>query len=142
MKVSDILHEKGSAVFTVTREDKVSKAVDILGENNIGVVVVLGDVNEVCGILSERDIVRRLRESGASALDGTIGACMTPDPFTSDLEATIDELMGVMTQKRIRHMPVVDAGKLVGLVSIGDLVKRKIEQATREAEAMREYIAS
>jgi CBS domain-containing protein len=103
---------------------------------------VLGDVNEVCGILSERDIVRRLRESGASALDGTIGACMTPDPFTSDLEATIDELMGVMTQKRIRHMPVVDAGKLVGLVSIGDLVKRKIEQATREAEAMREYIAS
>jgi len=142
MKVSDILHEKGSAVHTVTRGDTVGKAVDILGENNIGVVVVLGDVNEVCGILSERDIVRRMRESGASALEGTIGKCMTPDPFTSDLEATVDELMGVMTQKRIRHMPVVDGGKLVGLVSIGDLVKRKIEQAEQEAAAMRDYIAS
>ncbi len=67
---------------------------------------------------------------------------MTPDPFTSDLEATVDELMGVMSQKRIRHMPVVDGGKLVGLVSIGDLVKRKIEQAERDAAAMRDYIAS
>lgn len=142
MKVSEILNEKGNAVFTVTRSDTVSKAVDILGENNIGVVVVMGDVGEVCGILSERDIVRRMRESGASALEGSIGKCMTPDPFTSDLDATVDQLMGVMTQKRIRHMPVVDAGKLVGLISIGDLVKRKIEQAEKEAEAMREYISS
>ena len=142
MKVSEILNEKGNAVFTVTRSDTVSKAVDILGENNIGVVVVMGDVGEVCGILSERDIVRRMRESGASALQGSIGKCMTPDPFTSDLDATVDQLMGVMTQKRIRHMPVVDAGKLVGLISIGDLVKRKIEQAEKEAEAMREYISS
>ncbi|GLQ16435.1 CBS domain-containing protein [Maritalea porphyrae] len=142
MKVSDILHEKGSNVLTVVRSDSVSKAVDILGEHNVGVVVVLGDVGEVCGILSERDIVRRLRESGSSALEGSIGKCMTPDPFTSDLDATVDELMGVMSQKRIRHMPVVDGGKLVGLVSIGDLVKRKIEQAEREAAAMRDYIAS
>ncbi len=142
MKVSEILNEKGNAVFTVTRSDTVSKAVDILGENNIGVVVVMGDVGEVCGILSERDIVRRMRESGASALQDSIGKCMTPDPFTSDLDATVDQLMGVMTQKRIRHMPVVDAGKLVGLISIGDLVKRKIEQAEKEAEAMREYISS
>jgi len=142
MKISDILHEKGANVYTVTRTDTVSKAVDILGEHNIGVVVVTGDVGEVCGILSERDIVRRMRESGASALEGSIGKCMTPDPFTCDLEATVDELMGVMSQKRIRHMPVVDGGKLVGMISIGDLVKRKIEQAEREAEAMREYIAS
>jgi len=142
MKIGDILHEKGSNVLTVTRSDTVSKAVDILGEHNIGVVVVIGDVGEVCGILSERDIVRRMRESGAPALEGTIGKCMTPDPFTSTLDATVDELMGVMSQKRIRHMPVVDGGKLVGMISIGDLVKRKIEQAEREAAAMREYIAS
>jgi len=133
MKVSDILHEKGGTVFTVTRADTVSKAVDILGEHNIGVVVVTGDVGEVCGVLSERDIVRRMRESGASALEGAVGKCMTPDPFTCDLEATVDELMGIMTEKHIRHMPVVDAGKLVGMISIGDLVKRKIEQAEREA---------
>ncbi len=142
MKVSDILHEKGSSVLTITPSEKVAKAVDILGEHNVGVVVVIGDVGEVCGILSERDIVRRLRESGPSALDGSIGSCMTPDPITSDLEATVDQLMSVMSQKRIRHMPVVDGGKLIGLVSIGDLVKRKIEQAERDAEAMREYIAS
>ncbi len=142
MKVSDILHAKGSNVFTVTRSDTVAKAVDILGEHNIGVVLVLGDVGELCGILSERDIVRRLRESGASALEGAVGKCMTPDPFTCDMEATVDELMGIMSQKRIRHMPVVDGGKLVGMISIGDLVKRKIEQAEREAAAMREYIAS
>ena len=142
MKVSDILNEKGNAVFTVERSDTIAKAIDILGEHNIGVVMVLDDAGGVCGILSERDIVRRMRESGASALDGLISRCMTPDPIVSDLDATIDQLMGVMTQKRIRHMPVVESQKLVGLVSIGDLVKRKIEQAEREAEAMREYISS
>lgn len=142
MRISDILEEKGSQVFTLSEAATVSQAVDMLGENNIGVVVVTAPNGDVVGILSERDIVRRLREQGAAALASGLEKCMTRDPFTCSRETSVDEVMGAMSKRRIRHMPVVENGTLLGLVSIGDIVKRKIEQAEREAAALRDYIAS
>lgn len=142
MRIGDIIEEKGSMVFTLAETAKVADAVGVLGENNIGVVVITGADANVVGILSERDIVRRLREHGAEALESGLSQCMTPDPFTCSREVSLDEVLGTMSKRRIRHMPVVEGGRLVGLVSIGDIVKRKIEQAEREAAALRDYIAS
>jgi CBS domain-containing protein len=120
----------------------VKDAVDLLGAKNIGAVVVKDEKGGVAGIFSERDVVRRLKSEGPSALSRPIADCMTKDPFTCGLETTLDELMGVMTNRRIRHMPVVEKGRLVGIVSIGDVVKRKIDDAEREAAMLKEYIAS
>ena len=92
--------------------------------------------------LSERDVVRRLGEKGKDALSMRVTDCMTPKPYTCPPETTLDEVMALMTQKRIRHLPVRDGDKLVGVISIGDVVKRKIEQAEQEAAALKEYIAS
>lgn len=142
MRIGDIIDEKGGDVFTLSESALVADAVDMLGENNIGVVVITGAGDRVVGILSERDIVRRMREHGAGALESDLAKCMTRDPFTCSREISVDEVMGTMSKRRIRHMPVVESGKLLGLVSIGDIVKRKIEQAEREAAALRDYIAS
>lgn len=142
MRIGDILEEKGSKVFTLPETAKVVDAVNMLGENNIGVVVITGAGDRVVGILSERDIVRRVREHGAVALESGLDKCMTRDPFTCSREISLDEVMGTMSKRRIRHMPVVESDALLGLVSIGDIVKRKIEQAEREAAALRDYIAS
>jgi len=142
MRIGDILEEKGSKVFTLPETANVVDAVNTLGENNIGVVVITGAGNRVVGILSERDIVRRMREHGAAALESGLDKCMTRDPFTCSRDISLDEVMGTMSKRRIRHMPVVESDKLLGLVSIGDIVKRKIEQAEREAAALRDYIAS
>ncbi|AVX03172.1 CBS domain-containing protein [Maritalea myrionectae] len=142
MRIGDILDEKGGDVFTLSESALVADAVDVLGENNIGVVVITGADGGVVGILSERDIVRRLREHGAAAIETGLSKCMTRDPFTCSRDVGLDEVMGTMSKRRIRHMPVVESGKLLGLVSIGDIVKRKIEQTEREAAALRDYIAS
>lgn len=142
MRIGDILDEKGGDVFTLSESALVADAVDVLGENNIGVVVITGADGGVVGILSERDIVRRLREHGATAIETGLSKCMTRDPFTCSRDVGLDEVMGTMSKRRIRHMPVVESGKLLGLVSIGDIVKRKIEQTEREAAALRDYIAS
>ncbi len=142
MKVEHILHAKGSDVYTVSGAMTVKDAVELLGGRNIGAVVVKDEAGKVAGIFSERDVVRRLQTEGPAALARQIADCMTKNPFTCTRETTVDELMGVMTQKRIRHMPVVENGALVGIVSIGDVVKRKIDNAEREAAALKEYIAS
>lgn len=142
MKVEHILQSKGADVFAVSGATTVKDAVSILGEKNIGAVVVKNVDGTVSGIFSERDVVRRLKNEGAGVLDRPVADCMTKDPFTCGLETTLDELMGVMTNRRIRHMPVVENGRLVGIVSIGDVVKRKIDDAEREAAMLKEYIAS
>lgn len=142
MKVENILQSKGTAVFAVPASTPVKDAVALLAEKNIGAVVVSGAGGSVAGIFSERDVVRRLKSEGADALSRTVGDCMTPDPITCTMATTVDELMSCMTQKRIRHVPVVEQGRLLGIVSIGDVVKRKIEEAEREAAALRQYIAS
>lgn len=142
MKVEQILQAKGTTVYTVNDDATIAEAVKTLGEKNIGAVVVRNAAGEVAGILSERDIVRRLRTEGAAALNETVTCCMTASVVTCAPEDSIDDLMVKMTERRIRHVPVLRDGKLAGIVSIGDVVKRKIEETEREAAALREYISS
>ncbi len=142
MKVEHILQAKGAAVFSVQPGDKVADAVSMLNDKNIGAVIVKDGLGRVVGILSERDVVRRLGERGEGAMEMNVSDCMTPDPYTCSPETSIDDLMAEMTDKRVRHLPVTDAGRIVGVVSIGDVVKRKIEAAEQEAAALKEYIAS
>ncbi|MEM8936958.1 MAG: CBS domain-containing protein [Pseudomonadota bacterium] len=144
MKVEDILHHKGDDIFSVQATDTIGSAVDLLNDKNIGAVIVKNGDGSVCGILSERDVVRRMggdANDAAVVLSCSVSECMTPNPFTCSPVATVDEVMTQMTQKRIRHLPVTDNGQLVGVISIGDVVKRKIEQAENEAAALKEYIA-
>lgn len=142
MKVEQILQTKGAQVFAVSGDAPIREAVDILSEKNIGAVVVSNAAGAPVGILSERDIVRRLNVDGPDVLSTAVSSCMTPNPFTCTPETSIDDVMGEMTEKRIRHMPVVQGNALVGVVSIGDVVKRKIDTAEQEAAALKEYIAS
>ena len=142
MKVEKILQSKGAEVFAVSPSSTIEEAVNLLGEKNIGAVVVKDGAGRPAGILSERDVVRMMREKGAAAMSASVAECMTPEPFTCGLEASVDELMTQMTEKRIRHMPVIEGDQLVGIVSIGDVVKRKIEETEQEAAALKEYISS
>lgn len=141
MKVDQILQAKGAEVFTISYDAAISDAVGVLHDRNIGAVVVETG-GKVAGILSERDIVRQLKREGAAVLQRSVADCMTRNVFTCTREATIDEVMEQMTDRRIRHMPVVENGALVGLVSIGDVVKLKIRHVEQEAQALKEYIAS
>ncbi|HRX40797.1 MAG: CBS domain-containing protein [Parvularculaceae bacterium] len=142
MKVELILRTKGSDVFSVMETETVAEAVELLTSKNIGAVIVRNEAGGIAGILSERDIVRRLKAEGAGALSARVGVCMTRNPHTCTPDHTIDDLMSMMTERRIRHIPVVAGGRLIGLVSIGDVVKRKIEMSEQEAAALKEYIAS
>ena len=142
MQVEMILQSKGVVVHTIVESDRVADAVRVLNERNIGAVVVTDESGAVSGILSERDVVRNLQGDGAALMFKPVSAIMTPKPVTCGPGATVDELMHLMTKRRIRHVPVVEDGKLVGLVSIGDVVKRKIAETEEEAAALRNYIAS
>ncbi len=142
MKVEQILQSKGVEVFAVKSGDLIADAVSMLSEKNIGAVIVRDDRENVVGILSERDVVRHLGDKGKDALSMRVSDCMTPKPFTCPPSTTLDEVMALMTRKRIRHLPVTEGDALVGVISIGDVVKRKIEQAEQEAAALKEYIAS
>lgn len=142
MKVETILAEKGDRVVTITENERVSAAIELLNSNNIGALVVVRNGGEVCGILSERDVVRRMSPDCATLWQSPVSSCMTPNPYTCTPDSSIHELMQMMTDKRIRHMPVLVGNRLAGLISIGDIVKRKIEQTEQEAAALREYIAS
>ena len=142
MQVQDILQSKGADVFTVTPSSTIKQAVEVLGSKNIGAVVVKDDDGKIAGILSERDVVRVMQKQAGDVMSVTVSSCMTPNPYVCALETTVNDLMAQMTDKRIRHMPVVQNGALVGMISIGDVVKRKIEQSEQEAAALKEYIAS
>ncbi|MCK5750348.1 MAG: CBS domain-containing protein [Oricola sp.] len=142
MKVEQILQSKGTEVFAVRPEDSIAEAVSVLNDKNIGAVVVRDLSGKVIGILSERDVVRRLGRHGADAMGMRVKDCMTGDPFTCSPEDSVEDLMAMMTRKRIRHLPVTAGGRVIGVVSIGDVVKRKIEEAEQEAAALKEYISS
>jgi CBS domain-containing protein len=142
MQVINILQSKGTDVFAVTTSTTMKEAVDLLGEKNIGAVIVKDGAGRVTGILSERDVVRRIRTDGPAVLSRPVSDCMTASPITCEPHATLDEILEKMTNRRIRHLPVVEGGKLIGVISIGDVVKRKIDHAEREAAALREYIAT
>ena len=141
MKVANILKYKGNEVFAVAETDSVAEAVSVLNQHNIGAVIVKDHKGEVAGIMSERDVVRRLGVKGTAVMSMPVRECMTPTPYTCTPESTVNELMEEMTQKRIRHLPVMDGEAIVGVVSIGDVVKRKIYLAEQEAKALKDYIA-
>ena len=142
MFVSQILSVKGRKVVSVNRDATLAEAVDILMRNNIGAVLVLDEDGMPEGILSERDIVRDLALHGSSVLTRHVSDVMTPNVVTCSVGDSVNDLMSTMTAKRIRHLPVVDRGRLCGVISIGDVVKYRLEEVESEANAMREYIAT
>jgi CBS domain-containing protein len=141
MLVSDILKTKGSSVVSLAATVSVRDAANKLAQHGIGAVLVMNGAR-VLGILSERDIVRRLAEDGAAALDATIDTVMTRAIVSCTLVDTVDQVMEAMTARRIRHLPVIDGGRIVGIVSIGDVVKSVIDDARHEAEDLKRYIAA
>lgn len=142
MYVDTILQTKGALVYTLPETGTLADAVNLLNTHNIGAIVITAAEERIVGILSERDIVRQLGRNPSGALNLTIGACMTRDVITADRMTAIADVMERMTRRRIRHMPIAENGRLIGIISIGDVVKLKIEEVEREAEALREYIAS
>jgi CBS domain-containing protein len=150
MQVSHILKAKaaggatsGGAVATVTETANVLEAVKVLAEKRIGAVVVAGADRSVAGILSERDIVRVLAASGPHVLNLRVSDVMTRSVVTCTVETSVDDLMGMMTRGRFRHLPVVDDdGRLIGIISIGDVVKTHVEEIEHEATALRDYITT
>ena len=141
MTIQAILSDKGRDVATIRQEQKVSEAVATLGERRIGALPVVED-DRIVGIMSERDVIYCLREQGSEVLDWPVAKVMTPRPLTVELTTPVLSALAIMTQKRIRHLPVVEAGRICGIVSIGDLVKYRMERIEQEAEAMRAYIQS
>lgn len=141
MSIEAILAVKGRDVATISADERMSQAVAKLGEKRIGALpVVEGD--RVLGIISERDLIYCLRDHGAEVLDWPVSRLMTSPAVTADLSTRVLAALAMMTKRRIRHLPVVDGGRLIGIVSIGDLVKYRMERIEEEAEAMRAYIQS
>ncbi|HET7413351.1 MAG TPA: CBS domain-containing protein [Pararhizobium sp.] len=142
MNVKSILDEKGRDVVTVGAQMTLSEVVSLLTQRRIGAAVVVGEGDRVRGIISERDIMRALASKGPAALDGPAGATMTTNVMICSEEHTVIQVMEMMTKGRFRHIPVEVAGRLAGIVSIGDVVRKRIEQVEREAEEMKAYITS
>lgn len=142
MSVKAILSNKGSELYTITKGAPLRDAIDILNNQNIGVVLVTSPAGELEGILSERDIIRRSLSRESGFRDEPVSQSMTSDVFTVSSDASVDDVMDLMTESRIRHVPVIDQERLVGLISIGDVVKRKIAMAEEEAANLRDYISA
>ncbi len=142
MHVAEILRQKGRAVETVRTDVSLLDVVKTLAAKRIGAVVVTSRDQAVAGIVSERDIMRALGKAGADALDWPVTDVMTTNVVTCREIDTIDTLMSLMTTHRFRHLPVVEGGELVGLVSIGDVVKHRVAEVELEATAMRDYITT
>lgn len=143
MQVHQILKSKGTdGVYTVTPGTTVSEAARILTEKRIGTVVVSEDGEIALGILSERDIVRELAAKGAACLDASVDTYMTSDPFTCAREDSADGILARMTEGRFRHMPVVEDGKMVGLVTLGDVVKARLTELSAEKDALEGMISN
>lgn len=141
MNVQMILGDKGAEVATIGADATVGDAVRILGERRIGALPVV-DGDQVSGIMSERDVIYCLRDHGAEVLNWPISRVMSSPAITVDPSTDVLSALALITQRRVRHLPVVSGGRLVGIVSIGDLVKHRIERIEHEAAAMREYIQS
>jgi CBS domain-containing protein len=141
MSVSTILGGKGRAVYTAGPKDKVETVVKLLAEKKIGAVVVISPAGQIMGIVSERDIVRHLASDGIGMMAMPVESVMTKNVRTAREQDTEADLMTLMTEHRIRHLPVVTNGKLSGMVSIGDVVKHRIAMIENEAEQIKAYIA-
>jgi CBS domain-containing protein len=141
MTIAAVLRGKGSGVETIASDATVFEAVRKLGEKRIGALLVT-EQGRIAGIMSERDLVYCLRDHGREVLEGPVSQVMTAPAITVESSMSILSALALMTQRRIRHLPVVEGGELKGIVSIGDLVKYRMERIEAEAEAMRTYIQS
>jgi len=142
MLVSQILKEKGDLVFTASPTETIAAAAALLHSRRVGAMVVVDGDRDVVGIISERDIVRVVAEDGPEGLNKPVSACMSRDVVFAQPNETVDALMARMTDRRIRHLPVCVNEKLIGIVSIGDLVKVKIAEVAAEAEGLKAYITT
>ena len=142
MLLSQILREKGDLVFTASPNETIGAAAALLHTRRVGALVLVDEGETVVGILSERDVVRAIAELGERALTKPVTVCMTEEVIFAHPNETVDSLLGRMTDRRIRHLPVIHDGRLVGIVSIGDLVKRKIDEVETEAQTLKSYIAA
>lgn len=141
MLVSQILKAKGDMVFTGSPGQTVAEAAALLFERQVGAIVVMDDKDEVIGILSERDVVRLVAQKGPAGLDEPVSNCMTVEVIFAQPHETVDALLAKMTDRRVRHLPVCVNNRLVGLVSIGDLVKWKIAETEAVTEDLKAYIS-
>ncbi|UZF94203.1 CBS domain-containing protein [Bosea sp. NBC_00550] len=141
MNVEQLLSGKGREVISVQPHRTLAEAIRTLSEKRIGAVVVMGSDGALVGILSERDIIRALGEQGGEALESAVSRSMTSKVVTCRPQTSVDELMEIMTTGRFRHVPVVENGRVTGIVSIGDVVKYRVAAIEAESQAMRDYIA-
>jgi CBS domain-containing protein len=141
MTIAAVLRGKGSEVETIEANASVFDAVRKLGEKRIGALLVM-EGGRIAGIMSERDVIYRLRDHGPDVLQSTVSEVMTAPAITAESSMTVLAALSLMTRRRIRHLPVVEDGSLKGIVSIGDLVKHRMERIEAEADAMRTYIQS
>ena len=142
MFLSQVLKSKGDLVFTAQPGDTVAAVAALLHARRVGAMVVVDEAHSVIGIVSERDIVRIVAEEGGSGLSRPVSDCMTRNVIFAEPGETVDALLERMTDRRIRHLPVCQDKKLMGIISIGDLVKCKIAETVAEAEGLRAYIAA
>lgn len=141
MTVAAILKQKGDAIVSVRPTDTVARVAEVLAEYRIGAVLVRDAGQQLLGIVSERDVVRGLAGHGAVTLNMTAGQLMTSVLYTVTPDTTVPEAMGLMTNRRVRHLPVLADGRLVGLVSIGDVVKARLTQQECEVDSLKAYVA-
>jgi CBS domain-containing protein len=142
MRVSNLLTTKGRDVATISQERTVTDALHVLKERGIGALIVTGPTAPLVGIFSERDVVRALATRGEEALQAKVSELMSTDVTTCDESTTVTELMGLMTERHIRHVPVVEEGNLVGMISIGDVVKARFDELEHEKKDLLDYVSS
>lgn len=142
MHVSSVLRQKGADVASVGADQTIAETAALLSQKQIGAALVLAPSGDVLGVISERDIVRGIAASGQNCLTLTVRSLMTENVITCSPDDKLDDIMSMMTEHRIRHLPVMDGGRLAGIISIGDVVKNRVAEIEMESKAMREYIAS
>ncbi|MEX2550161.1 MAG: CBS domain-containing protein [Nitriliruptoraceae bacterium] len=139
--VASILAHKGSDVTTISPDARIAEATELLADRGIGAVVVTSDGKTIEGILSERDVVHHLAAAGAAGFEDEVGDAMTRDVATCTHRTTVDELIVLMTEGRFRHVPVRSAGQLAGIVSVGDVVRVRMEELAEDADQLRAYVS-
>jgi len=142
MLIAQIIRDKGAVVHTLAASATLEEAARELYEKRVGALVVMDAENAIIGVFSERDLVREIARRGAKALQDDVASAMSREVFTARMEETIDDCLSRMTDRRVRHLPVVEGVRLVGIISIGDLVKHRIALAEAESAAMQAYIAA
>ena len=141
MLVSQILKTKGDLVFTASPSETVSAICALLHSRRVGAMIIM-EGDRVAGIVSERDVVRVMAEQGSGALNQPVSSCMTRDVVFAEPDESVNALLSRMTDRRLRHLPVCEGDRLIGIVSIGDLVKHKISEVEAEADGLKAYIAA